>query len=157
MPICYQLIGVPGSGKTTWAENKLRDELKDCVYASTDLYVEKFAYSVNKTYNEVFDGYMKSAVKLMTDQVIHARDLGQDIIWDQTSTTVVSRRKKFNLLPDYEHIAVVFPTPEPKDHARRLAQRPFKIIPQDVLDRMIFDMGNEPPTLSEGFTRIVIV
>jgi hypothetical protein len=51
---------------------------------------------------------MPTAVENMTEEVIRARDAGIDIIWDQTSTTVASRLKKFRMLPDYEHIAVVF-------------------------------------------------
>jgi predicted kinase len=155
MPKCYQLIGVPGSGKSTWAHQQMNGELSNCVYVSTDQWVERYAASVNKTYDEVFDYYIPSAVRLMTAQVIRAHDSDHDIIWDQTSTNVTSRRKKFNLLPNYDHVAVVFRTPEPEEHARRLAQRPFKNIPKDVLARMAFNMMNEPPTMSEGFSVMI--
>ena len=155
MSICYQLIGVPGSGKTTWAQDQLCGELKHCAYASTDIWVEKYANSVSKTYSEVFDHYMPAAVRLMTLTVIRAKNSEQDIIWDQTSTTAMSRRKKFNLLPDYRHIAIVFPVPEPEELNRRLAQRSGKIIPPETLERMIFNMSNETVSLSEGFMDII--
>ena len=45
------LIGVPGSGKSTWVENQ--DWAKNCVYVSTDQYVEAYAKGLGKTYNEV--------------------------------------------------------------------------------------------------------
>ena len=41
-PKLYMLIGVPGSGKTTWA----KEQMLDCAYISTDKYVEEYA---NKT------------------------------------------------------------------------------------------------------------
>jgi len=148
---CYQLIGVPGSGKSTWIKNQV--QLLGLTVVSTDNFVEAYAQSQGRTYNEVFTEYMPTAVKLMSDQVVAARQLGHDIIWDQTSTTVASRRRKFRMLPKYEHVAVVFVTPEPHELERRLASRPGKSIPQNVMDRMIRDF--EMPTLDEGFTEIV--
>jgi gluconate kinase len=91
----------------------------------------------------------------MAKEVIAAREMGRDIIWDQTSTTVKSRLKKFNMLPDYEHIAVVFRTPEHTELMRRLMNRPGKEIPDHVIASMIASW--EEPTLDEGFTEIRVV
>lgn len=150
MPKCYQLIGVPGSGKSTWIGNQ--EWATDCVIVSTDSHVENQAKSEGKTYNEVFKDFMPFAVKLMAADVVQAREQSKDIIWDQTSTTVKSRMKKFNMLPDYEHIAIVFATPDAVEHARRLANRPGKNIPEQVLKSMI--EGFEMPTEAEGFKEI---
>jgi len=150
MPRCYQLIGVPGAGKSTWYANQ--DWAKECVYVSTDKYVEIHAASLGKTYNDVFDEFMPEAVNLMCQDVIVARNDGKDIVWDQTSTTIKSRKRKFNMLPDYEHIAVVFPTPKIEDLENRLKSRPNKIIPKDVVQNMIDNF--EEPTLEEGFLEI---
>jgi hypothetical protein len=76
----------------------------------------------------------------------------QDIIWDQTSTTVLSRAKKFRMLPEYDHIAVVMKTPDEIELARRLSSRPGKIIPEEVVLSMINNF--EMPTLDEGFKEI---
>ena len=149
MPKVYVLVGVPGSGKSTWVANQ--DWAKDCVYVSTDALVEEEAARQGKTYNDVFKEYMPVAVDLMCEQVIAARDAGKDIIWDQTSVNVKSRVKKFNMLPEYDHIAVVFPTPEAEEHARRL-NRPGKHIPKHVLESMIENF--EMPTEEEGYKEI---
>jgi len=150
MPKCYQLVGVPGSGKSTWIKNQ--DWMSECVVVSTDDFVEEYARNQGKTYNEVFDEYMPTAVDLMAKKVVKAREAGRDIIWDQTSVSEKSRRKKFNMLPNYEHIAVVFATPEKEELARRLASRPGKNIPDHVMRSMIenFDMPSE----NEGFKEI---
>ncbi len=150
MPKCYQLVGVPGSGKSTWIKNQ--DWSSDCVVVSTDEFVEAHAQAVGKTYSEVFDEYMPTAVKLMADKVVDAREAGKDIIWDQTSTSVTARARKFNMLLDYEHIAVVFKTPEPEELSRRLASRPGKDIPEHVMHSMIDNF--EMPTLDEGFVQV---
>jgi predicted kinase len=150
---CYQLVGVPGSGKSTWVT--AQDWARDCILVSTDNHVEDYATLVGKTYNEVFKEHMPRAVELMAQDVVVARNASKDIIWDQTSTTVKSRTRKFNMLPNYEHIAVVFRTPESEELAKRLASRPGKNIPDYVLRSMID--GWEEPTLSEGFSKIIYV
>jgi predicted kinase len=150
MAKCYQLVGVPGSGKSTWI--KSQDWAVDCVVVSTDEFVEDYAKEVGSTYSEVFDDYMPTAVMLMAEKVVRAREAGKDIIWDQTSLTEKSRIRKFNMLPDYEHIAVVFTTPDKDELARRLASRPGKNIPAGVVKSMI--RGFQMPTEAEGFKEI---
>jgi len=153
MPVCYQLVGVPGSGKSTWI--KSQDWAKDCAIVSTDMWVEMEAERVGKTYTEIFQDYMPHAVKLMAQHVELARDKGMDIIWDQTSTTEITRRRKFNMLPDYEHIAVVFNTPDQVELDKRLSSRPGKIIPDHVMKSMI--EGFVMPTTDEGFAEIRVI
>lgn len=150
MPRCYQLVGVPGSGKSTWIKNQTW--ALGMTVASTDNFVEDYAKQQGKTYSEVFNEYMPTAVDLMSKTVIHAREHGHDIIWDQTSTTVKSRTRKFRMLRDYEHIAVVFKTPNADELSRRLASRPGKNIPDHVMRTMI--EGFEMPTEDEGFKEI---
>ena len=150
MPKCYQMIGVPGSGKSTWIRNQIW--ALGLTVVSTDTFVEDYARAQGQTYNEVFQDYMPRAVDLMAQQVVFAREHGHSVIWDQTSTTVASRRKKFHMLPDYEHVAVVFGTPEPVELARRLAGRPGKLIPDHVMLSMLQNL--KEPTLEEGFQEI---
>ena len=151
---CYQLIGVPGSGKSTWYQNQdwLGEDKKDHKYVSTDQHVEGYAKDQGKTYSEVFEEYMPTAVKQMMINVNRAAAIGLDIVWDQTSTTIASRTRKFNALPDYEHIAVVFATPDPDELTRRLASRPGKVIPYHVIMNMLQNW--EEPTFNEGFKDI---
>jgi predicted kinase len=150
MAKCYQLVGVPGSGKSTWVSNQ--DWAKGCAYVSTDGYVDRFAQRMGKTYSEVFDTVMSRAVRLMMQAVRRAQAAGKDVIWDQTSTTVPSRSRKFRALPEYEHIAVVFRTPDRNELDVRLSGRPGKHIPKRVIDSMI--AGWNEPTEEEGFTEI---
>jgi len=146
----YVLVGIPGSGKSTWAESQ--DWINDCAYASTDMWVEYEAKQQGKTYTEVFKDYMPTAVDLMAGQVKLAKELNMDIIWDQTSTTVASRRKKLVMLSEYKAIAVVFCTPKKAELERRLASRPGKDIPASVVNLLIENW--EEPTEAEGFAEI---
>jgi predicted kinase len=153
MPKCYQLVGVPASGKSTWIDSQ--DWALACARVSTDKWVEIYAKEVGRTYSEVFADFMPTAVDLMAKEVVAAREADRDIIWDQTSTTLASRTRKFNMLPDYEHIAVVFKTPDKKELDRRLASRPGKEIPDHVIASMIASF--EMPTEEEGFKEIWFV
>lgn len=152
MSICYQLVGVPGSGKTTWAQSQTW--AKDCVIVSTDTFVENYARSQGLQYSEVFTDYMPTAVQLMAAQVVDARQKALNIIWDQTSTSKISRLRKFRMLPDYYHIAVVFKTPARGELIKRLNSRPGKIISLETVEKMNESLKLDPPTKDEGFKEI---
>ena len=156
-PVCTVMVGLPACGKSTLVNRIIRDmgDHGDGVFVySTDNLLEAWAADDGKTYNEVFKDYMPIAVRLMANQAEICRANGVDVIWDQTSTTIASRARKFNMLPDYEHIAVVFRTPEHKELVRRLSSRweSGKIVPEHVVASMIASW--EDPTEEEGFTEI---
>lgn len=150
MPTAYILVGVPASGKSTWIARQ--NWARQCEIVSTDEFVEAYAVATNRSYNEVFEHFMPTAVDFMLEKVEKAIEQGKDIIWDQTSTTIKTRKRKFKMLQGYKMIAVVFKTPEEAEWKRRLNSRPGKIIPEDVLKRM--NEGFEHPTLEEGFDQI---
>ena len=149
-PTAYILVGVPGSGKSTWARSQRWFD--ECAYISTDEHVEAYAKGLGKTYSEVFEEYMPHAIIAMCRDANEAEAVSADIIWDQNSTTRVSRARKFRMLPNYKMIAVVFPTPDEDELARRLASRPGKEIPLGVVRSMIENW--EEPTMEEGFDEI---
>ena len=153
MPVCYQLVGVPGVGKSTWVKNQTH--LLGLTIVSTDYWVEQYAKSQAMTYSDVFEVAMPYAIEQMLEQVRLASKYNHSIVWDQTSTTIASRKKKFHMLPNYEHVAVVFITPNRDELDVRLSGRPGKHVPKNVVDSMI--AGFQMPTLEEGFKEIVIV
>lgn len=152
MPKLYVMVGIPGSGKSTWIKNQ--EWAKDCVVVSTDEFVEAYAREQGKTYSEVFQEYMPTAIEMMMDKVAEAEAAGKDIIWDQTSVNVATRARKVRRLPQYHKVAVVFKVPHPDDLIVRLASRPGKIIPLEVVADMVDKFNSEPVTEEEGFDEI---
>ncbi len=150
MPKVYMLIGVPGAGKSTWTASQ--DWAKDMPVISSDRFIDAHAEKEGKTYNEVFDEYVKIATKLMENQVLICKANNLDVIWDQTNMSAKSRAKKLAMLDGYEKIAVVFRTPEKAELDRRLASRPGKHISEAIIKSMI-DSYVEP-TEEEGFKEI---
>lgn len=151
MPKLYMLVGVPGSGKSTWRAGA---GLNDAVVISTDDYIDFVADQLGVTYSEAFKDHIKAATQLMDKRAREAFAAGKDVVWDQTNTTRKSRVSKLSIVPKgYEKTAVFFPTPA--DLKQRLAGRPGKNIPDDVIANMIASL--QPPTKDEGFDEVITV
>lgn len=155
MPKFIMLVGVPGSGKSTWIRSQ--KITNDAIILSTDNYIEEKALREDETYTEAFPKYIEEATAQMYEDLEYALQNGKDIIWDQTNTTLRGRRNKIQKIPgSYDKIAVVFNVPD--DLTNRLKIRDIeegKHIPQEVIDNMIKYF--EPPTRFEGFSKIIHV
>jgi predicted kinase len=150
MPTLYMLVGVPGSGKTTWIKNNKHD----AVVLSTDNYIERAAEKHGKTYSEVFQDTIGYATEQMEKDLLQAVRNERDIIWDQTNLTAKARKSKLSRVPkSYKKVGVYFSVPQ--DLRDRLASRPGKTIPEPVILSMINQL--QPPTKEEGFDEILAV
>ena len=153
MPKLFMMIGVPGAGKSTWLS---KQDLSNAVILSTDNYVEHFAQLNNTTYTDIFKKVIGEATRLMKEDLRKAILDQKDIYWDQTNLTAKARESKLAQIPrTYERVAVFFPTPDDHELRKRLASRPGKTIPANVVLGMKSQL--EMPTLAEGFDEIVIV
>lgn len=154
-PIAYFLIGLPGSGKSTWSKPLLDSGQYDLI--STDFFIDQYAKSVGKTYTDVFKEYIKEAEKITKEYIDEVVDGRRNLIWDQTNTTAKSRKQKLDKLDGYVKIAVVFSISE-QTQAERLKKRDEdigKAIPANILKSMRDHF--EHPTLDEGFSQIIEV
>lgn len=151
-PTLYFLIGIPGSGKSTWIKN----QNITAVIASTDDYIEKVAAEKGTSYDTEFPTSIKSATAEMYQSVSSAIKSCSNVIWDQTSTSKTSRKKKIKMFPDsYHKVAVFFHCPPDDILLQRLLSRPGKTIPQHVINSMKSQL--EFPSLDEGFDEIIEV
>jgi predicted kinase len=149
------MVGVPGSGKSTWIANQNFDWTKTMV-VSTDAIIDQRAAAQGKTYSDVFQSEIKSATAEMNKNLRDAIANEMDIIWDQTNASIKSRAGKMAQIPnDYRKVAVFFPTPNEKELRRRLHSRPGKNIPMHVVHSMISQI--QPPTTAEGFDEVITV
>ena len=162
-PICYVMVGLPGLGKSTLVEDqrKVYERIDmDLFVYSTDNYIEEVGTHLGKTYDEVFEDYIGKATTRMNALLDVAIKDKVDIIWDQTNLGAGKRRKIINRMKQagYQVRCECIVPPESdydgdkEDWAQRLANRPGKTIPQNVLTNMIesFIM----PTIEEGFDMI---
>lgn len=149
----YILVGLPGSGKSTWTQKYCKSD-PSCMVLSTDNFIEKEAKRLGKTYDDVMKTSYKKALKNLQEMLSEAVRLSKNIVWDQTNLSVDSRKSKVKMpaLRDYYKVAVYFPTPPPHEWKRRLKSRPGKTIPMKVLKGM--EEGLSPPTKDEGFDEV---
>lgn len=143
---CTMLIGLPASGKSTYAENS--GLTSSACWISTDNIIQDIADDYGFTYDEIFKDAIGLAEKVMWRSLEHAHNKGYDVVIDRTNLTRKSRARFIRFLTGYEFEAVVFPTPE--NWEERLASRTGKTIPQHILNTMKL----EYPTLDEGFTSV---
>lgn len=152
----YVLVGPPGVGKSTWVEKEFQGE---CTIIGSDAILEAIAAEEGKTYNEVFEKYIKVADKMMWqefDSVVSNNCY--PIVIDRTNMSIKSRSKIFERLKNFHRghgytiEAVVFAIPEKKEWDRRLASRPGKTIPDFVIKNMVTSF--QMPTVQEGFNTI---
>jgi predicted kinase len=160
-PLLIVLVGLPGLGKSTWREKFLRNHDFDGFVASTDDLIEEYAEERNSTYSAVFNDAMP-VVNDLFDKVVHlAFSKRKDLIIDRTNMNAKSRSKFVRRAKNagYEIRAIVFQAPvtveDRFEYKRRLASRPGKVIP----DQVIIDMTRkyEAPTAEEGFDFIGII
>ena len=148
MPGLYMLIGLPGSGKTTYAKS-LVERRGDITHVSSDEIRTKLFGSGGFTKEDqavVFDEVHKTIIDLLKD--------GHDVIYDATNLIRKYRVQFLKKLEgiDCRKLAVLF-----MDTLDNLKSRNMKRedpVPDGIYDRMIrlFD----PPWYREGFDVIEI-
>lgn len=155
-PVAYMLVGVPGSGKSTWAEQYLARDFK---LVSSDEYIEKTAASLGKTYGDVFKQTIDAATKWMNECIQNYTTACHNIVWDQTNLTMKSRRPKLDKLmaAGYDVVAVTFEIPDAELTARRRARATAtgKVIAPSIMESM--GKTYVRPTRLEGFSKVIIV
>ena len=150
------MIGVPGSGKSTWIRQNLAGS--DYVVVSSDDIIDKIAAEQGINYSQAFDANIGFASGEMKRIFADAIKNNKNIVWDQTNVSKKKRRSILTQVPsNYYKIAVVFETDD-KEVYRRLkdrAEKTGKNIPDHVIKSMYASW--QAPSLDEGFDEIIKV
>lgn len=159
MPYAHFMVGLPGSGKSTWVKKYSAGRNPPPVVLSTDAPIERYAAENGMTYDQAHRTVNhKDLGRNLMSELHAAVAADRDIIIDQTNMTVKLRRKRLAAIPDhYTKVAVVFVLPD-NLLAQRLDARhrtDNKYIPASVVDH--FASIYQPPTKAEGFDKIVRV
>ena len=144
----YLMVGIQGSGKSTWANNFLKVN-KDTVIVSRDT-IRKSLLNEGEDYfskeNKVWEKFIKNIETAINNDV-------KNIIIDATHISIVSRRKILNTLSSQVNTAnyvleiVVMNTPLQTCLHRNDERTGFELVPKDVIKK--FYNQFEMPTLDE--------
>lgn len=152
MPVVYFLVGLPGSGKSTWALNN--KDLLDATIISTDRFIEEEANNQSKTFAEVYYKTINKALEKVESSFKFSLKNRKNIILDQTNLSRNTRVEKLKLVPrDYEKVCVFFMTP--KDLSDRLKNRKGKEINESVIKKMEKDL--QIPLKKEGWNKVIFI
>lgn len=152
------LIGLPASGKSSWANNYIVKNLEiDFQIVSSDNIIEEKGFQENLNYNESYKKYIEFAVCEMDRKFRKHVKKGVNIIHDQTNLSVKTRKKHLAKVKNYHKTAVVFNL-DKKEWLNRFEKRKNKTvkdIPEFIIENMIKCF--EIPTKKEGFDKIYII
>ncbi|XP_059659752.1 uncharacterized protein LOC132306387 [Cornus florida] len=111
------MVGLPASGKTTWAEKWVKDHPeKRYVLLGTNLALDQMKVPGllrKQNYGERFDRLMDRATGIFNTLLLRASKTSRNYILDQTNVYKSARKRKLRPFANYRKIAVVvFPKPE---------------------------------------------
>lgn len=144
MATVYFMVGIPSSGKTTWA----RENLPGCLIVSTDAIREELFGTAEGGGHEdlVFETAHRRVVELATG--------GRDVVYDATSVGPAQRGKLLQRLresgADFRAVAVVMDV-TPAEALRMQELRRRKVPVAAVYH---FHQSLILPTIEEGFSEI---
>ncbi len=156
----YMMVGLPGSGKSTYIQNLDNWNNNDMLFArvvSTDHIIETVANQAGMTYDEGFKLLIKFADVVFKKNIDEIISNNESFVIDRTNLTVKGRKQFIDLAKanGYEIHALVMPEIGHDEWQSRLSGRPGKTIPDTILESMVENYVY--PTIEEGFTTVTFV
>ncbi|XP_031392741.1 heterogeneous nuclear ribonucleoprotein U-like protein 1 isoform X2 [Punica granatum] len=159
------MVGLPASGKTTWAEKWIQDHPeKRYVLLGTNLILDQMKVPGlyrKQNYGERFDRLMDKATAIYNTLLPLAAKTPRNFIIDQTNVYKSARTRKLKPFSSFQKIAVViFPRPEElKLRSQKRFQEMGKEVPDDALNSMIANfvlpMSKDMPGSDEYFDQVI--
>lgn len=143
-PTLTFLIGVPASGKTTYANKFLKND-DTIILSSDDIREEIFKDANNQSNNAL-------VFKTLYERAKQCLSNGKNVVLDSTNTDKNLRKKALEIFKDFDIIkqAIIFETPLEK--CIQQDQNRTRKVGENVINKFFNNFSK--PTLSEGFDEI---
>lgn len=146
--ICHLLIGLPASGKSTFAQ-KLAQEINDVVVVSTD------TIRANLYGDETTQGNWVEIEREVCRQIREAIDKKQPVIYDATNAARPWRMGFLQKQIDLENVEWVgWYLETPVHTCKERNQKRDRQVPDEVIDKMNADLQQSPPDKVEGMLAV---
>ncbi|GJX04696.1 heterogeneous nuclear ribonucleoprotein U-like protein 1 [Tanacetum coccineum] len=161
------MVGLPASGKTTWAEKWVNDHPeKRYILLGTNLALDQMkvpGLHRKHNYGERFNHLMDRATGIFNTLITRASRTPRNFIIDQTNVYKSARRHKLKPFAYYQKIAVVcFPRPEDlKARSEKRLRETGKDVPADAVNEMLANFvlpkSKDMPGTDEYFDQVVYI
>ena len=155
-PFVILTIGIPLSGKSTWVNKNIPDDVR--VISRDNIIME---LSDTDDYNEAYKKVDEKKVnKILYESFLDSNKKRQSVIIDMTFMT--SKRRRITLdyyKKDYYKLGVVFPFISKEEFEKRNEKRKIeekKYIPYSVIENMLSNY-NTIDQEKEGFDKIIYI
>jgi len=152
------MVGLPATGKTTWATEYVKNSGKNYNILSTDLILDQMrVYNLRRqgNFGERFQRLMKMGSSAFNKLVNIARTKTRNYVLDQTNVFPRARSKKINNFRQWGSrvAAVCIPTMENYQKRQALCAQKNKVVPPDVVAN--FKKAFTIPSPGSEFTSVV--
>ena len=147
-PSLIILVGIPGSGKTTYAQNYISQHPKQAVHLSSDG-IRKELYG-----DESIQGSPYEVFALMQKRTVDALNNGDDVLYDATNVTRKDRAGIIGVCPKFAKIECHIIWAPIEECIKRDAARD-RTVGKEVIDKMLKRF--QAPYYDEGIGEIKIV
>ncbi|XP_042516042.1 heterogeneous nuclear ribonucleoprotein U-like protein 1 [Macadamia integrifolia] len=159
------MVGLPASGKTTWAEKWVKEHPEKCyVVLGTNLALEQMKVPGllrKQNYGERFERLMDRATGIFNTLLSRAAKTPRNYILDQTNVYKNARKRKLKPFVNYCKIAVViFPRPEElMTRGEKRFKEMGKEVPAEAVNEMlanyVLPKSKEMPGSDEFFDQVI--
>lgn len=145
----YLMMGIPGSGKSTWCQNHLNNQI---VWISRD----NIRFSLLKDEDEYF-AKEKETFRIFMEHINNFLRKGYDVFADATHLNAAARNKVIrNLYIPADEINVIYFNVPLEVALERNAQRTGrKLVPEAEIKKMY--KGLEFPFMEEGINKVYVI
>ena len=141
------MVGPPGSGKTTTAE-EIVDTFDNFVIISPDKIREEVTGDMNnQSQNEVVFGRVYGQLSAYLED-------GRNVVYDATNCRSAYRYKIVDVCKAYANKIICLISTTPIAECIRRNNEHNRIVPEDVIEKMYFNLRKHPPIIFEGYDLI---